>query len=306
MLAWHNAINDATFACCNFGSSVDAVTRVARIAIRARSRLLQGIVSAMGTPPDGPKQSSAPGARNDRDRSHERRTRPRGSSGGDGPAAAPADPTAGGTLSRSRRCFVCSQEVVTGISSPVHRDCPHVACCVNHLLRMETEWVGMTCEFRDFDEHWGDPAAFSASRRVPLSFASAAAPAASVPGSSLGDATGQAMSCVSSSHAPGYASASGRNVTTDVPSATRVPVRAEDGSESIFCPTMPATDFDNTPHQKKRYQEKVTHARRVFVAVLSEWVNMHDWHEPFAHGPPSVTQSCATEDGGRLGCNKPH
>ena len=67
-----------------------------------------------------------------------------------------------------------------------------MACCLDHLVRMEMEWVGMTCEFRDLDEHWGDPAAFSASRRVPLSFGCAAAPAASISGSSLEDATGLA------------------------------------------------------------------------------------------------------------------
>ena len=40
------------------------------------------------------------------------------------------------------------------------------------------------------------------------------------------------------------------------------------------------------------------------MAVLSEWVNMHDFHEPFANGPPSAGQSCAVEEGGRLDCNK--
>ena len=45
-------------------------------------------------------------------------------------------------------------------------------------------------------------------------------------------------------------------------------------------------------------------ARSVFVATLAEWVNMHDCHEPFVNGPPSVHQSCAAEDKGRIYCNK--
>ena len=61
---------------------------------------------------------------------------------------------------------------------------------------------------------------------------------------------------------------------------------------------------ESTPRHKKRYREKVAQARRVFVAALSEWVNMHDLHEPFANGHPSADQSCAVEEGGRLYCNK--
>ena len=41
-------------------------------------------------------------------------------------------------------------------------------------------------------------------------------------------------------------------------------------------------------------------ARSRFVAALAEWVNMHDYHEPFANGPPAAHQSCAAEDKGRL------
>ena len=33
-------------------------------------------------------------------------------------------------------------------------------------------------------------------------------------------------------------------------------------------------------------------------------MNMHDYHEPFANGPPAAHQSCACEDKGRLYCNK--
>ena len=50
---------------------------------------------------------------------------------------------------------------------------------------------------------------------------------------------------------------------------------------------------ENAQSEKKRYEEKAAQARRIFVAALSEWVNMHDWHEPFANGPPSAEQSCA-------------
>ena len=40
--------------------------------------------------------------------------------------------------------------------------------------------------------------------------------------------------------------------------------------------------------------------KSVFVAALAEWVNMHDYHEPFANGPPAAHQGCAAEDKGRL------
>ena len=34
-------------------------------------------------------------------------------------------------------------------------------------------------------------------------------------------------------------------------------------------------------------------ARRAFVGVLAEWVQMHDYHTPFANGPPAKGQPCA-------------
>jgi hypothetical protein len=37
-------------------------------------------------------------------------------------------------------------------------------------------------------------------------------------------------------------------------------------------------------------------ARRAFVATLAEWTQMHDFHTPFANGPPSKGQSCAKVD----------
>ena len=41
---------------------------------------------------------------------------------------------------------------------------------------------------------------------------------------------------------------------------------------------------------------KACRARRVFVATLAEWMQMHDFHTPFANGPPSKGQSCAKVD----------
>ena len=38
---------------------------------------------------------------------------------------------------------------------------------------------------------------------------------------------------------------------------------------------------------------KLARARRVFVAILAEWMQMHDYHTPFANGPPAKGQSCA-------------
>ena len=41
---------------------------------------------------------------------------------------------------------------------------------------------------------------------------------------------------------------------------------------------------------------KCARARRAFVAALAEWTQMHDYHAPFAHGPPNKGQSCAKVD----------
>ena len=35
-------------------------------------------------------------------------------------------------------------------------------------------------------------------------------------------------------------------------------------------------------------------ARKLFVAALAEWVNMHDVHAPFPMGPAGKDQACAT------------
>ena len=40
-------------------------------------------------------------------------------------------------------------------------------------------------------------------------------------------------------------------------------------------------------------QQNHAYARKVFVAALAEWVNVHDLHKPFAIGPPSKDQACA-------------
>ncbi len=40
------------------------------------------------------------------------------------------------------------------------------------------------------------------------------------------------------------------------------------------------------------------------VAELAEWVNMHDWHEPHAHGLPGGRQSCAKCVRGTKGTDK--
>ena len=50
-------------------------------------------------------------------------------------------------------------------------------------------------------------------------------------------------------------------------------------------------------------------ARKLFVAALAEWVNMHDVHAPFPMGPPGKDQACATVENEhsaqkRCMCNK--
>jgi len=47
--------------------------------------------------------------------------------------------------------------------------------------------------------------------------------------------------------------------------------------------------------QEQRDQQRA-YARKLFVAALAEWVNMHDLHRPFALGPPSKDQPCAAVD----------
>jgi len=75
----------------------------------------------------------------------------------------------------------------------------------------------------------------------------------------------------------------------------------------------PAPDSDSSPlgagaegagTQTCSQAQRRARARSRFVAALAEWVNMHDYHEPFANGPPAAHQSCAAEDKGRLHGNK--
>ena len=40
-------------------------------------------------------------------------------------------------------------------------------------------------------------------------------------------------------------------------------------------------------------EQRRARARRAFVATLSEWMQMHDYHSPFPNGPPAKGQSCA-------------
>ena len=58
------------------------------------------------------------------------------------------------------------------------------------------------------------------------------------------------------------------------------------------------------PAPEVSLERRCARARTAFVAALAEWVNMHDYHEPFPNGPPASHQSCAVEDKGRISCNK--
>mmetsp|Transcript_89408 Transcript_89408/g.154674 ORF Transcript_89408/g.154674 Transcript_89408/m.154674 type:complete len:161 (-) Transcript_89408:149-631(-) len=42
-----------------------------------------------------------------------------------------------------KKCFICGVETRGGLKSPTHPDCLHVACSVEHMLKMEVEWVGI-------------------------------------------------------------------------------------------------------------------------------------------------------------------
>jgi len=56
-------------------------------------------------------------------------------------------------------------------------------------------------------------------------------------------------------------------------------------------------------------QGRRANARKLFVAALAEWVNMHDLHRPFPLGPPSKDQPCTSIENEhsaqeKLSCNK--
>ncbi len=66
---------------------------------------------------------------------------------------------------------------------------------------------------------------------------------------------------------------------------------------------------DTVPPGSGSEDERRAFARKVFVSALAEWVNMHDLHKPFALGPPSKDQPCASVDNEhstqeRTSCNK--
>ena len=44
------------------------------------------------------------------------------------------------------------------------------------------------------------------------------------------------------------------------------------------------------------FEHKAARARRAFVATLTDWMQLHDFHVPFPNGPPSKGQSCAKVD----------
>ena len=62
-------------------------------------------------------------------------------------------------------------------------------------------------------------------------------------------------------------------------------------------------------HEATSDDTKRARARRIFVGALAEWVNMHDWHKPFAQGPPARGQACCSVENEnskqeRYTCNK--
>ena len=67
------------------------------------------------------------------------------------PASEPVLPA---TAQGLRRCYVCSVQCGTGIRSRVHAECPHYACSVEHLLKLEVRWVELKAEARELDAAW--------------------------------------------------------------------------------------------------------------------------------------------------------
>ena len=62
-------------------------------------------------------------------------------------------------------------------------------------------------------------------------------------------------------------------------------------------------------HEARTPEAKRARARSAFVAALAEWVNMHDWHKPFALGPPARGQACCAVENEnttqeKYSCNK--
>ena len=73
---------------------------------------------------------------------------------------------------------------------------------------------------------------------------------------------------------------------------------------SVVSAVGTGSDSMALPASVESSEHRCARARTAFVAALAEWVNMHDYHEPFPNGPPGAHQSCAAEDKGRIYCNK--
>jgi len=54
-----------------------------------------------------------------------------------------------------KKCFICGVETRGGLKSPTHPDCLHVACSVEHMLKMEVEWVGIRHGLAEGDKMLG-------------------------------------------------------------------------------------------------------------------------------------------------------
>jgi len=50
-----------------------------------------------------------------------------------------------------KRCFICGREVRGGLKSTVHSDCPHVACTLECMLKMDVEFVGIKHDLLEGD-----------------------------------------------------------------------------------------------------------------------------------------------------------
>ena len=53
---------------------------------------------------------------------------------------------------------------------------------------------------------------------------------------------------------------------------------------------------EQEPDVRRQLPSCVAAVRLAYVGLLAEWCQMHDWHEPYAAGPPGKHQSCAKVD----------
>ena len=85
---------------------------------------------------------------------------------------------------------------------------------------------------------------------------------------------------------------------TDYETALRFPQHC--WSEVLSLMQMSSRELGSFPLQppldKEEYLTCVSRMRHFVVALIAEWVQMHDFHEPFASGPPSKSQACAKTD----------